>query len=871
MKLKKYSEKRTLLTPEPEAKIYKRKSTSLQFVVQKHAASHLHYDFRLEVNGVLKSWAVPKGPSLDPNIKRLAMMVEDHPFDYREFEGIIPQGYGAGTVMIWDRGTYSSVEDVSSIQSEKLIQEGINQGHFHFILHGEKLKGEFILIKMNRGKENEWLLMKKKDLYSTKEDVLKLDRSVVSEKTLEEIAGESLPHLKGGVKSVAKTQVKAVQAEQLKTAQVKTETKRKSSKTHSQSANQAPLPMGHSFKPMLATLTDKSFNDPNWIFEIKLDGFRAIAEINGTQVDLYSRNLISFASRFPQVVEALKSLQLNAVLDGEIVGLDSKGVSHFQLLQNLEMNQSVIYFYVFDLLYVNGEDIRHLPIVERKRRLKALLNPSKNPSKRVRYLDFIEEQGKDFYHLCESKGLEGIIAKKKTSLYHSGDRSKEWLKVKIQMRQEVIICGYTEPKRSRKNFGALIVGVHEGKELRYAGHVGGGFDAKQLKEMKELLEKDVVEKSVFKNPPKTNTPVSWVKPKYICEVEFKEWTDEGVMRQPIFLGLRSDKAPRRITKEEKVPLNEIKVEKKTKNPKKPSSNAPTTELEHFSFITHPEKIYYEKDKITKGDVLEYYRSVSNLILPYLKNRPEILKRFPNGISKPSFYQKNLETHPDWVHTVPIQHEDRTVEYLMISDLPSLLYAVNLGCIEIHTWFSCYPRIDYPDFMIFDLDPEAISFNAVIDTALVLHDILDHLKIPNFCKTSGATGLHIGVPLGALYTFEQSKNLALVIAKLAHQQLPKTTSLERSPKDRQRKVYLDCLQNNFGQGIAVPFSLRARPGAPVSMPLDWKEVKRGIQPTDYNLFNLKEHMGPKKDPFKGVLQKGIHLENILSKIKKSFSY
>lgn len=851
MSLKKYTEKRSIKTPEPKAKIYHRKEAALQFVVQKHDASHLHYDFRLEVDGVLKSWAVPKGPSMDPKVKRLAMMVEDHPFDYRTFEGVIPQGYGAGTVMVWDYGTYHTVEEDPS-QTEKLMRQGLKEGHFHFILDGEKLKGEFILVRMNRGKENEWLLMKKKDDFSTSDDVLELDRSAISGKTIEEIAQKNGFQPKAIKKPKTSTKPKAVTP---------------------QNASKMP----HSVKPMLATLTDKPFDDSDWIFEIKLDGFRALAEVNGTHVELYSRNQISFASRFPRIMEGLKQLRINAVLDGEIVGLDNKGVSHFQMLQNIEENAPNTYYYVFDILYLDGKDLRNLSLIERKAILKSLLRRSSS----IRYLDHIESTGKEFYALCEQKGLEGIIAKKKNSQYHPGERSKEWLKIKIQMRQEVIICGYTEPKKSRKNFGALVVGVHEGKGLQYVAHVGGGFDSQQLKDIKQMLDKDVVAKSPFKNPPKTNTPVTWVKPKHICEVEFKEWTNEGIMRQPIFIGLRSDKPAARITKEKKVPLKEIKLEKRTKNEFSEEKKVPIKEikrtqstmkksskglLDKYNFITHPEKLFWESEGITKGDVLQYYESVSKYILPYLKDRPEVLKRYPNGISHSSFYQKNLVSHPDWIQTVPIVHQDRTVEYLIISDVQSLLYAANLGCIEIHTWFSRYQKMDYPDFMIFDLDPEGIGFDSVIETALILHELLDKLKVPNFCKTSGATGLHIGVPLGALYTFEQAKNLALVIANLTHQKLPKITSLERSPKDRQKKVYIDCLQNNFGQSLAVPFSLRAKAGAPVSMSLEWSEVKRGIRPEDYNILNALEHIKSKKDPFSAVLKRGVNLKSILSSIK-----
>lgn len=823
MSLKKYGEKRTLSTPEPKAKMYRRKEAPLRFVVQKHAASHLHYDFRLEVDGVLKSWAVPKGPSMDPSIKRLAMAVEDHPFDYRNFEGIIPQGYGAGTVMIWDYGTYT-VAEKSPSESEKLMREGLKKGHFHFILNGTKLKGEFILIKMNRAKENEWLLMKKSDSYDTEEDIVKMDRSAVSGKTLSEIGNKP-----GSEPASEKTASRSASSKIMKST------------------------MPRHIKPMLATLADGPFDGSDWIFEIKLDGFRAIAEIEKGSVNFYSRNSISFNSRFPNILKALRQFKIDAVFDGEIVGLDSKGISHFRMVQNSEENASSIYFYIFDLLFLEGKDLRRLPLIERKSLLRNLFGKS---SSSVRYLDHVEDKGKEFYAACKKLKLEGIIAKRKTSPYRSGERSREWLKIKIQMRQEVIVCGYTEPKKSRKGFGALVVAVHDGKKLRFAGHVGGGFTEKELSEIKKTLDKDTTETPPIENPPKTNTPVTWVKPKYICEVEFKEWTSDGIMRQPVFIGLRSDKLPKEVKKEKAISTKEISM----------ASSKEKISSKGYSFITHPEKLFWEKEKITKGDVLDYYKSVSPYLIPYLKDRPEVLKRYPDGIGKPSFYQKNLISHPEWITTVPILHQEKTVDYLIVSTIESLLYAANLGCLELHAWLSRYPTLDYPDFMVFDLDPEDISFESVTETALVLHELLEKLKIPNFCKTSGATGLHIAVPLGARYTFEQSKNLALIIANLTHAKLPKITSLERSPKNRQKKVYIDCLQNNFGQSIVAPFSLRAKPGAPVSMPIEWTEVERGISPSDYTIFNALKHIESKGDSFKGILKKGIDLKAVLERIE-----
>ena len=808
--LKKYASKRTLKhSPEPKAKTFKRSQGELQFVIQKHAASRLHYDLRLEVGGVLKSWAVPKGPSLDPSVKRLAIMVEDHPYDYRNFEGIIPSGYGAGTVMIWDHGTYS-VDGETSKKSEELIQAGLKKGSIHFTLKGDKLHGRFSLVKLKKedNEKEEWILIKSKDEFSTPIDITQKDRSAVSAKTLEEISGKALAKNEG---------------------------------------IRAKKP--HQVKPMLATLIDEPFNDPDWIFEIKWDGFRALAELRGSQVSIYSRNQLSFNERFPFLVRDLAQLNIDAVVDGEIVVLDKEGKSHFQMLQNNQTEEN-IYFYVFDILFLKGRDLRSLPLVERKSILKSVLKKNSH----VRYLEDVDAEGVKFFNLCKKKGLEGIIGKKKESLYETGQRSKAWVKIKADLRQEVIICGFTEPRRSRKNFGALIIGIYKAGVLHFAGHVGGGFTEKQLEDIKKLLAPVLTQKCPFKSIPKTNTAVTWVKPRFLCEVKFKEWTHAGTMRMPIFLGMRADKPARAVTQEKKQPA------KKTVKQK----NSP---LEKFDFITHPDKLYWEEEKITKGDLLVYYESIAPYILPYLKDRPESLRRYPNGIAKQSFFQKNMVSYPEWLETIEVEHHDKTVNYMMIQDVKSLLYAVNLGCIEIHPWFSRIHSLSNPDFLVFDLDPEKITFDAVVETAHAFHALLTQLKVPSYCKTSGSRGLHICIPLNAKYLYEQAKQFAVLIATLVHRQLPAITSLERSPKKRQNRVYLDCYQNNYGQTLAAPYSVRAKPGALVSTPLEWSEIQKGMTPSDYTLFNTLERLEQKGDILRPLFQKGVDLEKVLKRLQK----
>ncbi len=598
---------------------------------------------------------------------------------------------------------------------------------------------------------------------------------------------------------------------------------------------------------MLATLVDHSFDHPDWLFEIKLDGFRAIADLNQKKVELYSRNLQLFNERFPLLVKQLQELNIDAIFDGEIVALDKKGISHFQLLQNYKTEKN-IYFYVFDLLFLNGEDLRTLPLVERKSILRNILKADSSSS--IRFLDHVENDGNEFFDLCNKQGLEGVIGKNKQSVYQSGERSRNWVKIKAEQRQEFIICGFTAPRKSRKNFGALIVGIYKDNELQFAGHVGGGFTEKKLEEIKKTLTPLMTKQCPFRNAPSTNTSVTWVKPQLVCEVKFKEWTSEGLLRMPIFLGIRADKQAHSVGKEEKKRTKKI-VEKE----------------EEYSFFTHRDKLFWEREKITKGDVLNYYESIAPLILPYLIDRPESLKRYPNGIENPSFFQKNIKEYPEWLSTFLVEHHEKTINYALIQDKKSLLYVVNLGCIEIHPWFSRIQNLENPDFLVFDLDPEDIAFDAVVKTAQTLHALLEEIEVPSYCKTSGGRGIHVCVPLQARYTYEQAKQFSELIAIVIHRQLPEITSLERSPKKRQKRVYIDCYQNNFGQTIAAPYCIRAKPGAPVSTPLSWSEVKIGIDPLNYTLFNIANRLKKKGDLFKPVLEKGIDLKKSLKLLQK----
>lgn len=811
MGLKLYKQKRDLKkSPEPAAKVTK-KHKKLVFVVQKHAATHLHYDFRLEVDGVLKSWAVPKGPSLNPKDKRLAVQVEDHPYDYRHFEGIIPEGYGAGTVMIWDEGSYIPLDENHQPASESQMKQGFHKGILSFALNGQKLKGVFTMVKLKNpkgGKEN-WLLIKNQDEYASTKDITKQDESVVTHRNLEEI-GENKKIKKKAAIKIPKTPEKR---------------------------------MPHHISPMLAKLIDKPFDSSEWLFEIKWDGFRAIAELNNEQVALYSRNLKSFHAKFPTIVKALKELKMQAIFDGEIVIFDEKGKPDFQSLQNYQGVGGDLFYYVFDLLYYNGHDLRNLPLIERKELLQKVLETTEHSP--IQLSEHILTKGKALFAVAKKQNLEGIIAKECISPYYS-KRSSAWLKIKTHARQEAIICGFTAPRKSRTEFGALIIGIFKNKKIQYAGHVGGGFDRKSLKEVMAKLKPLITNKCPFKDVPKTNAPVTWVQPKILCEVEFAEWTKEGIMRQPIFQGLREDKNPQEVEHERPISLK-IKKEKE-------------------DFLTNLDKVFWPEEGYTKGDLIDYYRQIAPYILPYLKNRPESLRRYPNGIGKPGFFQKNIDNQvPNWIEKVPIAQEGRKINYMMIQDEKSLLYAINLACIDLNPFNSRKESLNNPDYLVLDLDPEDISFEYVIKTAQTIHKLLDELKIPNFCKTSGARGMHIYVPVGAKYTFDQVKQFAEILATICHNQIPEFTSLERMPKNRQKKVYIDYLQNNFGQTMAAPYSVRPKPGALVSTPLSWTEVKKGLNPKQFTFETIFKRL-KKKDPFLGIFGKGIDIQKCLKKIE-----
>jgi len=871
----KYKAKRNFKeSPEPTGG--RAEGKNLRFVIQKHHASQLHYDFRLEMDGVLKSWAVPKGPSTNPDVKRLAMMVEDHPYNYRSFEGIIPSGYGAGTVMVWDEGVYelADANGKDKRTQDKELNKGIYSGKLHFILHGKKLKGEYALVKTHGRGDNGWLLIKVKDKYVSNEDVTLKDKSVISKKTLTQIQKTTTNIY--GAKRVNESRVKKEIESEKKTSLVKILKVRRRSKFPAK------------LSPMLATLVDEPFDDEAWQFEIKWDGYRTIAFCNKSKVDLKSRNDKSFNEKFYPVCKAIQDWNIKAVIDGEVVVLDQNGKSNFGSLQNWRSEaDGEIYFYVFDILWLNGKDLMQIPLSERRTILKQLMPESDI----IRLSENFEVSGIEFFETTKKMGLEGIIAKKSDSTYSPGIRSKEWVKIKANKRQEMVIGGYTKNDDSSKSFSSLLLGVYERDKLIYKGKVGTGFNDKQQKEMLKQFKRYITKSSPFTELPDINEPsrfrpnpphatAVWMKPELVCEVSFTEMTTDGIMRHPSFEAMRIDKTAKDVKSERSMDTKKITSEKKAKSD---TIIRPAGKKDRKTFLnptdvtqvrkvngneikfTNLNKIYWPKEKITKRDMLNYYYQVAPFILPYLKDRPQSMNRHPNGITGESFYFKDVTgTAPDWIETFEYKNpsDNRVRKYLVAKDEASLLYMATLGCIEMNPWHSKAKTEDYPDWCVIDLDPAENTFDQVIVAAKVTKDILESMGATSYPKTSGSTGMHIYIPLGAKYTYEQSKEFARVIATLVQREIPKYTSIERIVKARKGRMYVDFLQNRPQATIAAPYSLRPKPGATVSMPLHWDEVKKGLKMSDFTIYNSLDRIKSEGDIFKPVLGKGINLAKVI---------
>lgn len=614
-------------------------------------------------------------------------------------------------------------------------------------------------------------------------------------------------------------------------------------------------------KPMFATSVEEPFDRKDWIFEIKWDGYRVIADIRSKKIRLYSRNNVSFNDRFYPIVEALESFPGEFVIDGEVVVVDEEGKASFQMLQHyIKTGVGKLIFYVFDILFVNHCDLRDLPLIRRKEILKQIL-PTDIPN--VKYVEHVENSGTHFFHAAMEKSIEGIVAKDKLSTYQCGKRSLSWQKIKIHNRQEAVIAGFTEPRGTRKHVRAVILGVYEKGNLKYIGHTGAGYGEEDLKHIHEKLEKIKTGICPFKDKPKTNTTAHWVKPLFVAEVSFSGWTKDGVLRQPILLGLRDDKNPLEITREKSKKINK-KIYAVEKEKQKEIG-------QHKVKLTNTDKVFWPNQGYTKGDLINYYEKISPYILPYLQDRPESLNRFPNGINKESFYQKDVDhTAPEWVQKVSLYSEsgNKSIRYALCQNKETILYLSNLGCIEMNPWNSLHTKPDFPDYMVLDIDPpKDVPFKEAVKVALTTHDILNQAKIKNLCKTSGATGLHVFIPLAAKYHYERVRDFAFLINTLVHHKLPNITSLERKAEKRQKKIYLDYLQNRRGQTMASVYSVRPHDGAPVSTPLSWDEVTSNLNPQQFNIENTLKRLQKKGDLWIETIGKGVDMEEALKRLDR----
>jgi bifunctional non-homologous end joining protein LigD len=920
--LEKYNKKRNFSkTPEPEGNMDQSEvdTRPLRFVVQKHDASRLHYDFRLETEeGVLKSWAVPKGISLDPKVKRLAVLTEDHPLEYLLFEGIIPEGsYGAGTVIVWDTGNYTSEQEIS----DQFIK-----GKITFTLFGQKLKGRFSLIKTTRA--NQWLLIKGDDEFKSEEDLtITRPESVLTGRTNQD--------LENGKEDKAKTENTSSNNDNDR--KDRSPIRRVAALKERKGVVSEAFPK--KIKPMLATAIDKPFNDKHWVFEIKWDGVRSIYFLHKTKriLEIKSRSDKTITHRYPELIEPLNSTikcQESIVLDGEIVVLDKEGMPSFQNHQrrmNVDNKADIeklsreipATYYIFDILYLDGKNLQRFDFLQRR----SILSQVVNKNIKVLISDFIEEMGEKVFDNVKAMNLEGVVAKNKSSRYLQGTRSRDWLKIKTIKTQDCVVIGYTRGEGNRKNyFGSLLLAVYYDKKLRFIGHTGSGFDFAQLNDIYNKLQQLKIEKCPVDYIPYTNRDPVWVEPKLVAEVKFSDWTQEKIMRSPIFLRFREDKKPEECVIEEEKSTEEIvglKDEKKEllrEGGEKEQSNTPEASetrssdgsgasmpSSSSSFFSNLDKVFWDKSEnhpqLTKKVLIEYYNKISEYLLPYLKDRPLSLSRYPDGIKGKHFYHKNWDKEkPDFVQTVKVYSKSKggIVNYIVCNNKDTLLWLANLGCIEMHPWYSrvrdsdaCKNNpvdeekcgLNTPDFIVFDLDPYIYSgkekrgekepeynvraFKATVDVAYDIKDLLDKLKIRSYVKTSGKTGLHIFVPVVLSYTYEQTRAFAETIGKILCARHPKKITMDWNITKRVGKVFFDHNQNAMGKTIASIFSARPTNSATISMPVTWKDLS-SIYPTDFTILNAFDIVKKSGDPWKEILQRKQDISKILENVSETSS-
>ncbi len=854
--LEEYQRKRDFSrTPEPRGAPDPRGAN--RFVVQKHWARRLHYDFRLEMEGVLVSWAIPKGPTLNPAERRLAAHVEDHPVDYFDFEGLIPKGeYGGGTVMVWDWGTYALEESTPA--------DSLKRGELKFRLEGEKLKGRYALVRTRS--EKDWLLIKKRDEAADPNfDIEPLGWSVKTGRAREEI--------EAGADAVWSSR-RDPEAGGL---------------IDLEAAKKAPMPQSVDF--MKATLVDAPFDDDAWLFEIKWDGVRVLSCVDGERVSLRTRRLENAGERYPPLLAVPQAIRAKqAILDGEVVAYDGDGRPSFEALQALRSApETRLEYQVFDLLYLDGRLLYGVPLETRKRLLRNVLEPNRL----VRFSDHVLTQGRALFKEARARRLEGIVAKRRDSVYQPGVRSKAWLKVKALLQQEAVIGGYTAPRGGRKNFGALIVGVYEENALRYAGHCGGGFDEASLARIRLQLERLGVARSPFTGaPPKTNEPVQWVKPELVCEVRFSEWTRDGRMRQPVFMGMREDVRPREVQRERPedadrerrlaaraaasppAPPAAIHVSARTASrapAEKRLQGATAAELEALAqlpelgdwqvggrmvHVTNLNKVLFPEDRLTKRHLIRFYCQLAPILLPYLRDRPLSMNPHPDGIHGKSYWVKDKPDYaPDWIQTFEYRDQKDLKHWILVNDVATLAWVANHAVIDLHPWYSRVDRHEFPDWAVIDLDPASgATFADVVLVAKVVKTGLDHLGLTGFAKTTGQRGIHIYVPVERRYTFEQTRGFVEKLAHMIARVMPDKITEEWEKVRRTGKIRIDYTQNVMNKTLAGPYSVRPAAGAPVSTPITWDELDDPqLRPDRWNTRSIQDRIARKGDLFHGALE------------------
>jgi bifunctional non-homologous end joining protein LigD len=856
MGLREYQRKRNFaITPEPKGEEGKAEGRS--FCVQKHAATRLHYDFRLEMEGVLKSWAVPKGPSYDPADKRLAMHTEDHPLDYGGFEGIIPEGqYGGGTVLLWDRGTWEPLEDP---------RKGYRAGKLKFRLDGEKLKGGWTLVKIRgrdaRDDEKSWLLIKETD--ETARPAAELN--VTEEMPLSVATGRDLETIAAERDAVWESKV----VEKPKRGgrwKPKPPAGKAASGSAVRGARKGPMP--RVLRPQLATLVTEPPDGDGWLHELKFDGYRILGRVQDGRARLISRNGNDWTGNFPSLAAALEALPVSqALIDGEVAVLQPDGTTSFQALQNAlsARDQGELVYFAFDLPYLEGYDLTRARLEDRKTALSAVVSGAGTA---VRYSAHVVGSGEEFFANACRMRLEGIISKRRDAPYESR-RGGSWLKVKCLRRQEVVIGGWTEPSGSRTGLGALLVGVHEkGGGLTFAGKVGTGFTEKVLRDLRRRLGALEQASSPFSPKPKGVGAAHWVKPELVAEVAFTEWTGDGKMRHPSFQGLRADKPAREVVREREIPTDKVVPPAEVPRPRRSNEPVPKTTARPSARakargkgkdeatvagvrLTHPDRVLYPGQGITKRDLAVFYESIADWILPHVTGRPLTLVRCPEGLEKECFYMKHSGVWaPPALRRVKIREKTKTGEYLVVDDLAGVISLVQMGILEIHTWNSLADSVEEPNRIVFDLDPgPAVAFDKVMAGARLLRESLRSVGLESFVKTTGGKGLHIVVPLAPGHSWDETFGFSELVATQIVKEDPRTYTDSMPKAGRQAKILIDVLRNNRGSTSVAAYSTRARPEAPVSVPLSWEELQRGLRPDQYTALNLPRRLASlKADPW-----------------------